>query len=54
MILLDTATAAAAAGVTPATIRQWVHRGRLHPAGRLGRAHAFDIIDIWRLDNYRE
>ena len=29
MTLIDTATAAIAAGVTPRTIRRWIHNGRL-------------------------
>lgn len=46
MTLVDTATAAVAFGVKPATIRQWVKRGRLQPAGRIGRSLAFDLGDL--------
>lgn len=52
MTLVDTATAAAAVGVKPATIRQWVHRGRLTPRGRIGRALAFNLADLARLDGH--
>lgn len=33
MILVGLADAAAAAGVLPGTVRQWVLRGRIHPVG---------------------
>ena len=32
--------------VKPATVRQWVHRGYLSPAGTRGRAHLFRRVDL--------
>lgn len=44
-------TAAAAAGiarVSPSTIRNWVLRGHLQPAGRDGRRHLYRVVDVLR------
>ncbi|GGZ13352.1 helix-turn-helix domain-containing protein [Streptomyces nitrosporeus] len=39
--------AAHEAGVAPATIRKWVQRGRLAPAGKQGRAQLFRLEDVF-------
>lgn len=44
--LLTTNEAAKLAGVSPATIRQWVQRGKLEPAGTQGRSLVFDATSI--------
>lgn len=41
-----TREAAYLVGVRPATIRQWVRRGRLKPMGRLGNTHTFRVDDV--------
>lgn len=51
MTLIDTDTAALAAGVTPATIRQWVTRGKLHPAAT--RPHRYRITDLTAIRDKR-
>lgn len=43
---LTTNEAAAAIGVVPSTIRQWVRRGHLRPAGHRGRAYIFGTQDV--------
>ncbi|MFD5964771.1 helix-turn-helix domain-containing protein [Streptomyces sp. NPDC060311] len=45
--LLTGALAAVEAGVSPATIRKWVQRGHLSPAGRQGRAQLFRLEDVF-------
>lgn len=56
MTLVDAHTAAVAAGVRPATIRQWARRGHIEAKGRSGRAHLYDLAEIARhaLDSDRE
>lgn len=39
--------AAQEAGVAPATIRKWVHLGRLTAAGKAGRAALFRLEDVF-------
>lgn len=55
MTLVDTATAAVARGVTPATIRRWVHLGKLTPATtkphRYRIEDLLDVRDRRRVDN---
>ena len=43
------AEAAYSAGVSPATVRSWVHRGLLATVGRRGRADLFVRLDVIRL-----
>lgn len=43
---LTTSEAATFAGVTPATIRQWVSRGHLEPVGRRSRSATFNPFDV--------
>lgn len=43
---LTTNEAAAAIGVMPSTIRQWVRRGHIRPTGHRGRANTFDTQDV--------
>jgi len=45
--LVTGATAAAEAGVAPATVRKWVQLGRLSAAGRQGRTHLFRLEDVF-------
>lgn len=45
MTLIDTATAAVAAGVKPATIRWWVHRGYL-PAQQTRGGNRYQLADV--------
>ena len=44
--LVTTPEAADALGISEAGIWQRVHRGQLTPAGRQGRHHVFDVIDL--------
>ena len=48
--LIDTATAAVAAGVSPAVIRNWVRLGKLEPAlRRRGRSgNLYSLEDVFR------
>ncbi|MEV8037001.1 MerR family transcriptional regulator [Streptomyces sp. NPDC086182] len=39
--------AAAEAGVTSATIRKWVQRGHLRPAGTQGRRQLYRLEDVF-------
>ncbi|MGW7613752.1 helix-turn-helix domain-containing protein [Streptomyces sp. NPDC054766] len=39
--------AAAEAGVTSATIRKWVQRGHLRPAGAQGRRRLYRLEDVF-------
>jgi predicted site-specific integrase-resolvase len=50
MTLVDTKTAAAALGVEPATIRQWVHRGKLEVAGKRHGRNLYRLDDLASLD----
>lgn len=46
-VLLTTAEAAILAGVSPATIRTWVHRGHLHAVAVNGDGHPlYDAADV--------
>lgn len=46
--LLSVADVAALAGVAPATIRAYAHRGQMPaPAGRIGRAPYWQAATIW-------
>lgn len=45
---MTTAEAAESCRVSEATIRQWVRRGYLAPAGRRGRSHTFMRSAVWR------
>lgn len=48
---LTTAQAAALAGVKPATIRQWIHRGHLVPTARDERGRPrFRGVDVARAE----
>lgn len=47
--LITAAEAFAKARIRPATIRQWVARGRIEPRGRRGRAHLYDRTELLRL-----
>lgn len=54
--LVTTSEAAQSAGVAEATVRSWVRRGLLTPAGRRGRSHLFvrlDVINLARRQPYR-
>ncbi|WP_160011968.1 helix-turn-helix domain-containing protein, partial [Nocardioides sp. AX2bis] len=33
--------------LSPATVRQWVRRGHLRPAGKVGGSHVFDRDEIF-------
>lgn len=46
MILVDTATAAAARGVRPAVIRLWVYRGKLTPVAVVNGRHLYDLAAV--------
>lgn len=46
MTLVDTATAAVAAGVRPATIHWWVHKGYL-PAQTTPRGNRYQLADVF-------
>lgn len=46
MTLVDTATAAAAAGVKPAVIRLWVHRKKLAPTLTIAGQHRFRLDHV--------
>ena len=48
MTLVPTHIAALAAGVSPATIRDWRRRGLLHPAGGTSRQPLYDVRDVRR------
>ncbi|MGW3944475.1 helix-turn-helix domain-containing protein [Streptomyces phaeochromogenes] len=45
--LITTELAADEAGVTTATIRKWVQRGHLRPAGTQGRRRLFRLEDVF-------
>lgn len=45
--LLTGALAALEVGVSAATIRKWVQRGDLRPAGKQGRAMLFRLEDVF-------
>lgn len=45
--LVTGATAAREAGVEPCTIRKWVQRSYLTPAGRQGRSHLYRLADVF-------
>jgi len=47
--LVTAAEAARSAGVSETTIRSWVHRGLLRPAGRRGRSNLFVRRDVIKL-----
>lgn len=47
--LVDSNEAARSARVSPATIRAWVSRGHLKPAGRRGRSNLFVRLDVTKL-----
>lgn len=47
--MLTTSEAAEIAGVSAATIRQWVQRGKLNPTGKRGRSLTFDKTTIPRV-----
>lgn len=47
--LLTTQQAARAWAISPATIRQWVHRGYLAPVGTEGRSAVFAARDVYRV-----
>ena len=47
--LVTTQEGAKSAGVAASTVRSWVHRGRLVPAGRKGRFPLFIRVDVIRL-----
>lgn len=44
--MLDSTEAAKLVGVATSTIRVWVNRGHLHPAGRVGRKHLYRALDV--------
>jgi len=45
--LITAELAAGEAGVTTATIRKWVQRGHLRPAGAQGRRRLFRLEDVF-------
>ncbi|UXY28849.1 helix-turn-helix domain-containing protein [Streptomyces sp. HUAS TT20] len=45
--LITAELAAEEAGVTPATIRKWVQRGHLRPAGTQGRRQLYRLEDVF-------
>ena len=45
--LITAELAAGEAGVTTATIRKWVQRGHLRPAGTQGRRRLFRLEDVF-------
>ncbi|MGW2746962.1 helix-turn-helix domain-containing protein [Streptomyces sp. NPDC001450] len=45
--LITAELAAAEAGVSPATIRKWVQRGHLRPAGTQGRRQLYRLEDVF-------
>ncbi|GAA2395809.1 hypothetical protein GCM10010420_21690 [Streptomyces glaucosporus] len=45
--LITAELAADEAGVTPATIRKWVERGHLRPAGAQGRRRLYRLEDVF-------
>ncbi|WP_405544644.1 helix-turn-helix domain-containing protein [Streptomyces phaeochromogenes] len=45
--LITTELAADEAGVTTATIRKWVQRGHLRPAGTQGRRRLYRLEDVF-------
>lgn len=46
--VLTTGAAAAAYGIRPATVRQWVCRGHLSPLGTHGRSLTFTAHDVYQ------
>lgn len=44
--LVTTKQAAAAHGVDATTIRQWVSRGLLHSAGKVGKSAVYRLSDV--------
>jgi DNA-binding transcriptional MerR regulator len=44
--LLDTDGFAAACGVRPGTVRQWVKRGKVVPVAKLNGGHVFTVRQI--------
>lgn len=51
--VLSTGAAAAAYGIRPATVRQWVHRGHLSPSGIQGRSLTFTAHDVYQAAHRR-
>lgn len=47
---VTTADAALLAGVAPATIRSWVHRGLLEPERRWRRSNIFTVSAVWKAE----
>ena len=45
---VTTAIAARVVGVSPSTVRMWVHRGHLTPVSSSGRSHVFLVQDVLR------
>ncbi|MFF4015334.1 helix-turn-helix domain-containing protein [Streptomyces sp. NPDC001843] len=45
--MITSELAATEAGVTPATIRKWVQRGHLRPAGTQGRRQLYRLEDVF-------
>ncbi|MFD7897484.1 helix-turn-helix domain-containing protein [Streptomyces sp. NPDC059568] len=45
--LITVELAADEAGVSPATIRKWVQRGHLRPAGTQGRRRLYRLEDVF-------
>ncbi|MDX6362036.1 MAG: hypothetical protein QOC85_1039, partial [Streptomyces sp.] len=45
--LITAELAADEVGVTPATIRKWVQRGHLRPAGTEGRRRLYRLEDVF-------